>query len=126
MSLIPTCPKPGPGRGPVDDLAAFLDAWRAAGGGPVVAEVGGVQLRASVLQAVLAIAADDLAELELPVRFHNALRQARVHTIGQLATRTAEQLLGFRNIGVAGVATIRAALAEHGLHLADTPSGRTR
>lgn len=108
-------------RLPVDDLATFLDAWRAAAGGAVVAEAGGVALRAAVLQAVLAIAADDdgLAELQLPRRFHNALRQAGVHTIGQLAARTREQLLDVRNVGVAGVAAVQAALGERGLRLAD-------
>lgn len=106
---------------PVDDLATFLDAWHTAAGGPVVAEAGGVALRATVLQAVLAIAAadDGLAELQLPLRFHNALHQAGVHTAGQLSARTAEQLLDFRNIGVAGVAAVRVALAERGLRLAD-------
>lgn len=119
-TLTPVLPDSGT-YSPVDDLAAFLDAWRNAGGGLVVADAGGVALRTPVLGAVLAIAASggDLEDLQLPLRFYNALRQNGVHTIGQLAARTREQLLGFRNIGVAGVAAMDEALAGRGLHLAE-------
>ena len=78
-------------------------------------------------------AGDDLAlpveELHLALRSHNSLRREGIHTVGDLASRTEQQLLAIDQIGPASVEEIRQKLAERGLSLgatADgTPAGRT-
>ena len=78
-------------------------------------------------------AGDDLAlpveELHLALRSHNSLRREGIHTVGELASRTEQQLLAIDQIGPASVEEIRQKLAERGLSLgatADgTPAGRT-
>ncbi len=67
-------------------------------------------------------AADDLAlpveELHLALRSHNSLRRDGIHTVGELASRTEQQLLAIDHIGPASVQEIRKKLAERGLSLA--------
>src|SRR6266536_1179424 len=66
-------------------------------------------------------AADDLAlpveELHLALRSHNSLRRDGIHTVGELAARTEQQLLAIDHIGPASVEEIRQKLAERGLSL---------
>ena len=78
------------------------------------------------------LAGDDLAlpveELHLALRSHNSLRREGIHTVGDLASRTEQQLLAIDQIGPASVEEIRQKLAERGLSLAaagGTPAGRT-
>src|SRR6266567_11937 len=56
-------------------------------------------------------AEDDLAlpveELHLALRSHNSLRRDGIHTVGELAARTEQQLLAMDNIGPASVEEIR-------------------
>jgi len=67
-------------------------------------------------------AADDLAlpveELHLALRSHNSLRRDGIHTVGELAAHTEQQLLAIDHIGPASVQEIRQKLAERGLSLA--------
>jgi carbon monoxide dehydrogenase subunit G len=78
-------------------------------------------------------AADELAlpveELHLALRSHNSLRRDGIHTVGELASRTEQQLLAIDQIGPASVEEIRQKLAERGLSLraaaGSTPAGRT-
>jgi carbon monoxide dehydrogenase subunit G len=67
-------------------------------------------------------AAADLAlpveELHLALRSHNSLRRDGIHTVGELAARTEQQLLAIDHIGPASVEEIRQKLAERGLSLA--------
>jgi carbon monoxide dehydrogenase subunit G len=60
--------------------------------------------------------------LNLPVRSYNALRREGVNTVGDLASKTAEQLLAIDNIGPASVEEIRQKLADHGLALSESPA----
>ncbi len=66
-------------------------------------------------------AAADLAlpveELHLALRSHNSLRRDGIHTVGELAARTEQQLLAIDHIGPASVEEIRQKLAERGLSL---------
>ena len=78
------------------------------------------------------LAGDDLAlpveELHLALRSHNSLRREGIHTVGDLASRTEQQLLAIDQIGPASVEEIRQKLADRGLSLAaagGTPAGRT-
>jgi len=72
--------------------------------------------------------ADDLTlpveELHLALRSHNSLRRDGIHTVGELAARTEQQLLAIDHIGPASVDEIRQKLAERGLSLAvaDSPA----
>ncbi len=72
-------------------------------------------------------AEDDLAlpveELHLALRSHNSLRRDGIHTVGELAARTEQQLLAMDNIGPASVEEIRQKLAERGLSLGSAGSG---
>ena len=77
-------------------------------------------------------AEDDLAlpveELHLALRSHNSLRREGIHTVGDLTSRTEQQLLAIDQIGPASVEEIRQKLADRGLSLAaagGTPAGRT-
>jgi len=59
-----------------------------------------------------------IEDLNLPVRSYNSLRREGIHTIGDLAFRTEEQLLGISNIGPASVEEIKQKLADYQLSLA--------
>jgi carbon monoxide dehydrogenase subunit G len=61
-----------------------------------------------------------LEELHLPLRSYNSLRRQGVHTVGELASRTPQDLLALENIGRASVEEIRQKLAEHGLTLGES------
>lgn len=98
-----------------------------------VAEAAAAQAeaaRAAAAQAdaagAAAGAAADLAlpveELHLALRSHNSLRRDGIHTVGELAARTEQQLLAIDHIGPASVEEIRQKLAERGLSLS-TPGG---
>jgi carbon monoxide dehydrogenase subunit G len=65
--------------------------------------------------------AEPIEDLALAVRSYNSLRREGIHTVGDLAARTREQLLGIDNIGPASVEEIRQKLAERGLALSESP-----
>ncbi len=61
-------------------------------------------------------------ELHLAIRSHNSLRRDGIHTVGELAARTEQQLLAIDHIGPASVEEIRQKLAERGLSLSSAGS----
>jgi carbon monoxide dehydrogenase subunit G len=63
-----------------------------------------------------------IEELNLSLRSYNSLRREGIHTVGDLAARTREQLLAIDNIGPASVEEIRQKLADRGLALSDSPA----
>jgi hypothetical protein len=67
-----------------------------------------------------------IEDLNLPVRAYNSLRREGVHTIADLVTMTADQLLAIDNIGPASVEEIRQRLSDRGLSLSDAPLGESR
>jgi carbon monoxide dehydrogenase subunit G len=116
-----------------DNLAAMLAAdgdtgseSSAGSGSPVVPSAAGTPEEApgadetentatgepSDVQAV------PIEDLNLPVRSYNSLRREGIHTVGDLAFRTEEQLLAISNIGPASVEEIKQKLAGYHLSLA--------
>ncbi len=100
----------------------------------VMAEVGGKligifaanladMLTADEGQAAAGHLALPVEELHLALRSHNSLRRDGIHTVGELAARTEQQLLAMDNIGPASVEEIRQKLAERGLSLGSAGSG---
>ena len=61
--------------------------------------------------------------LNLSLRSYNSLRREGIHTVGDLAARTPEDLLAIENIGPASVEEIRRKLADRGLALSDSGPG---
>jgi uncharacterized protein len=87
-------------------------AWPAAdGSGPGAA--------GSADQAADALA-QPIDDLHLSLRSYNSLRREGIHTVGELASRTREELLAIDNIGPASVEEIRQKLATLGLSLAQS------
>jgi carbon monoxide dehydrogenase subunit G len=66
--------------------------------------------------------AQPIEELNLSIRSYNSLRREGIHTLGDLAAKTRDDLLGIDQIGPASVDEIRQRLADHGLALSDSPA----
>jgi len=58
-----------------------------------------------------------IGELELSVRSANCLREAKIHTIGELVEKTPQELLKYRNFGKKSLAEIDELLQGMGLSL---------
>ena len=58
-----------------------------------------------------------ISELELSVRSANCLREAKIHTIGELVEKTSQELLKYRNFGKKSLAEIEELLKGMGLSL---------
>ena len=64
-----------------------------------------------------------ISELELSVRSANCLREAKIHTIGELVEKTPQELLKYRNFGKKSLAEIEELLQGMGLALGMSPAG---
>jgi DNA-directed RNA polymerase subunit alpha len=62
-----------------------------------------------------------IGELELSVRSANCLREAKIHTIGELVDKSAAELLKYRNFGKKSLAEIEELLEGMGLKLGLKP-----
>jgi DNA-directed RNA polymerase subunit alpha len=58
-------------------------------------------------------------ELELSVRSYNCLKRESINTIGELVTRTEQDLLDIRNFGQKSIDEVKEKLAQMGLSLRD-------
>ena len=65
-----------------------------------------------------------ISELELSVRSANCLREAKIHTIGELVEKTPQELLKYRNFGKKSLAEIDELLHGMGLQLGMSPKGQ--
>jgi len=113
-----------------DNLAAMLAADSEAGSGSGDGSAAGSGSPAVPSAAVMPEEAQDhveapsdaqavpIEDLNLPVRSYNSLRREGIHTVGDLAFRTEEQLLAISNIGPASVEEIKQKLAGYHLSLA--------
>jgi DNA-directed RNA polymerase subunit alpha len=72
------------------------------------------------LAADLALPIEDL---NFTVRSYNCLKREGVHTVGELITRSEQDLLDIRNFGQKSIDEVKAKLAEMGLALKDSPAG---
>ncbi|MBI4003625.1 MAG: DNA-directed RNA polymerase subunit alpha [Candidatus Omnitrophica bacterium] len=66
-----------------------------------------------------------IGELELSVRSANCLREAKIHTIGELVEKSPQELLKYRNFGKKSLAEIEELLKGMGLTLAGTADSET-
>jgi DNA-directed RNA polymerase subunit alpha len=66
-----------------------------------------------------------ISELELSVRSANCLREAKIHTIGELVQKTPPELLKYRNFGKKSLAEIDELLQGMGLALGMTPGAES-
>jgi len=61
---------------------------------------------------------DWIDRLSINTRIHNALCQEGIKTVGQVVKFTGPELLRLPNLSLGSLAVLKAALAEHGIHLA--------
>jgi DNA-directed RNA polymerase subunit alpha len=72
------------------------------------------------LAADLALPVEDL---NLTVRSYNCLKREGIHTVGELLSRSEQDLLDIRNFGSKSIDEVKAKLAEMGLALKDSSPG---
>ncbi len=72
------------------------------------------------LAADLALPVEDL---NLTVRSYNCLKREGIHTVGELVSRSEQDLLDIRNFGSKSIDEVKAKLAELGLVLEDSSPG---
>ena len=66
---------------------------------------------------------ESVESLNLPLRSYNSLRREGIHTVGDLAAHSPEDLLAIENIGPVSVDEIRRKLADRGLTLGESQYG---
>jgi DNA-directed RNA polymerase subunit alpha len=62
-------------------------------------------------------------ELNLTVRSYNCLKREGIHTVGELISRSEQDLLDIRNFGAKSIDEVKAKLVEMGLSLKDSAPG---
>jgi DNA-directed RNA polymerase subunit alpha len=62
-------------------------------------------------------------ELNLTVRSYNCLKREGIHTVGELISRSEQDLLDIRNFGAKSIDEVKAKLVEMGLSLKDSGPG---
>ena len=87
-------------------------------------EAEGIDMGPSPTDAALA---EDLAlpieDLDLTVRSYNCLKREGIHTVGELISRSEQDLLDIRNFGAKSIDEVKAKLVEMGLSLKDSAPG---
>lgn len=87
-------------------------------------EAEGIDIGPSPIDEQLA---QDLAlpveELHLTVRSYNCLKREGIHTVGELVTRSEQDLMDIRNFGAKSIDEVKAKLVEMGLSLKDSAPG---
>jgi carbon monoxide dehydrogenase subunit G len=108
---------PAPDAVPAANPAGSEAGTAEAGTAEAAADSDSATAAAGGGQSTLAL---PLEELHLPLRSYNSLRREGVHTVGDLASHTPQELLAIENIGKASVEEIRQKLAERGLTLGES------
>ena len=84
----------------------------------------GIEIGPSPSDAALA---QDLAlpieELDLTVRSYNCLKREGIHAVGELISRSEQDLLDIRNFGQKSIDEVKGKLGSMGLALKDSPPG---
>lgn len=123
--------QPRADRGPIEDRAAEVmqallpldERWK------TVYETNNVfrfalrTLSATFVRIIddqLILTSPDLEDLDLTIRAYNVLRREGINNVGQLCTRTRDDLLDMRNMGETGLRSVVDGLARIGLTLKET------
>lgn len=106
-------------NGTTDREAAAASLVAAAATGPATAEPHAADAGSERPAAIVSAPID---ELDLPVRVTSSLHKVGISTVGELATRTDEQLVAIDGIGPASIVEIKAKLGERGLTLGQPPT----
>ena len=93
-----------------DHFALFTDLSDNVGGEPVIVEKAGDD-QSKQLQMTI-------EELDLSVRSFNCLKRANINTVGDLISKTEEEMMKVRNLGRKSLEEVINKLAMMGLHLA--------
>ena len=64
-----------------------------------------------------------IEQLDLTVRSYNCLKREGIHTVGELISRSEQDLLDIRNFGAKSIDEVKAKLQSMGLALKDSPPG---
>ena len=84
----------------------------------------GIEIGPSPQEAdTIAAFAMPIEELDLTVRSYNCLKREGIHTVGELISRSEQDLLDIRNFGSKSIDEVKLKLAEMGLSLKDSPPG---
>ncbi|KAA1422288.1 DNA-directed RNA polymerase subunit alpha [Mumia zhuanghuii] len=87
-------------------------------------EAEGIDIGPSpVDEALAADLALPVEDLHLTVRSYNCLKREGIHSVGELISRSEQDLLDIRNFGSKSIDEVKAKLAEMGLGLKDSPAG---
>jgi DNA-directed RNA polymerase subunit alpha len=73
-----------------------------------------------------ALAADlalPIEDLNLTVRSYNCLKREGIHSVGELVSRSEQDLLDIRNFGAKSIEEVKQKLIDMGLALKDSPPG---
>jgi DNA-directed RNA polymerase subunit alpha len=87
-------------------------------------EAEGIDIGPSpVDEALAADLALPVEDLQLTVRSYNCLKREGIHTVGELISRSEQDLLDIRNFGAKSIDEVKAKLVEMGLGLKDSAPG---
>jgi carbon monoxide dehydrogenase subunit G len=100
-----------------DAAAVETVAAEGAGSATTAASAGTPDAAAAAAPALDAVYGEPIDELKLPARVASSLSREGLVTVGQVAGRTADELLAIDGIGRASVEDIKVKLAERGLTL---------
>jgi len=100
----------------IRQLAIFTDIEKIEGFGESAAGVGG---DATTPETALAHGMENfpIEELELGVRSYNCLKRVGIETIGDLVTKTENELAAIPNFGKKSIEEVKETLGTHGLRL---------
>ena len=85
-------------------------------GGPGGLSIGAGAVETSPMSPNLALPIEDM---DLSVRSYNCLKREGISTVGELVTKTEQDLLDIRNFGQKSIEEVKAKLTDMGLSLAD-------
>ena len=104
----------------VETKSSILPRDAIASAGSTLVELFGPSPVDEQLAADLAL---PIEELNFTVRSYNCLKREGIHSVGELITRSEQDLLDIRNFGSKSIDEVKAKLAEMGLALKDSPAG---
>jgi DNA-directed RNA polymerase subunit alpha len=105
----------------IRQLAIFTDIEKIEGFGVEAPAVEGAGLDVSLAHGMENF---PIEELELGVRSYNCLKRVGIETIGDLVTKTENELGSIPNFGKKSIEEVKETLAQHGLRLrGDTGGG---